>query len=494
MTHDLMSRADQSTPYGNVEYGDIGYQSDGKKRYPLDSEAHVRAAWSYINQSDNAGMYSAAQLDKVKARIKAAAGKFGIEIGDDEPGRAAFLDLFTRWNDMHSPAGSPTGGQFAAGGSSGGGSAAKPQGKKGHLAPAGKHQQAKGPAHQAKAPAHPGTPNLSYDPKANRGTGYGTPGGDKRVLQLQEDANRLKLTDAHGQPLKLDGKLGPRTTAAVKKLQAALGVKQDGVVTPGLLAQLHGMKSLPAPHRSALLDVCTRDFGFEFDTRSAGDGRTLEGYAAVFNKPARIRDVGGDFEEVIRPGAFTRSLQARTPILQWDHGKDPRVGTVPIGAIERLAEDSQGLHVRARLFDNEAVKPVQQAIEARAIKGMSFRFGVAKDGEQWTRRSGDLDLRDLTDLDTHELGPVAFPAYDHTSVSVRSLLDRFDLEERRALLRELAADERLAVDLTSLTGRSDARSDDGGDPGGEPECTTRTTPHLRQRLDQGALRARGILK
>ncbi len=493
MTHTLLSRADSSSPYGDVEYGDPGYQSDGKKRYPLDSEDHVRAAWSFINQKDNAGFYTAAQLDKVKQRIQSAADKLGIQIGDNEPGRAAFHELFARWNDMHSPAGSPTGGQFAAGGSSGG-SAAKSQAKKGHPAPAGKHQQAKTSAHQAKAPAHPGTPNLSYDPKTNRGVGYGTPGGDKRVHQLQGDLNRLGLTDAHGQPLKDDGKLGPRTTAAVKKLQSALGVKQDGVVTPGLLAQVHGLKALP-PHRSAsLLDVCTRDFGFEFDERSKGDGRTLEGYAAVFNKPARIRDVGGDFEEVIRPGAFTRSLAARTPILQWDHGKDPRVGTVPIGAIEHLAEDSQGLHVRARLFDNQVVEPVRQAIEAKAVKGMSFRFGVAKDGEQWTRRSGDIDLRDLTDVDTHELGPVAFPAYDHTSVSVRSLLDRFDLEERRALLRELAADERLAVDLSDLTGRSVERIDDGGDPGAEPEPSTTSTPHLRQRLDEGALRARGILK
>jgi HK97 family phage prohead protease len=562
MTHALVSRADQSQPYGNVDYADPGYQSDGKKRYPLDSEPHVRAAWSYINQKDNAGFYTSAQLDKVKQRIQAAADKLGIQIGDNEPGRAAFLDLFSRWNDMHSPAGSPTGGQFAAGGSSGG-SAAKPQAKKGHPAPAGHHQQAKG--HQAKAPAHPGTPNLSYDPKTNRGTGYGTPGGDKRVRQFQEDANRLKLTDSQGKPLTLDGKLGPKTTAAVKKLQAALGVKQDGVVTPALLAQLHGLKALP-PHRSAsLLDVCTRDFGFEFDERSKGDGRTLEGYAAVFNKPARIRDIGGDFEEVIRPGAFTRSLQTRTPILQWDHGKDPRVGTVPIGSIEHLSEDSQGLHVRARLFDNQVVEPVRQAIEARAVKGMSFRFGVAKDGEQWTRRSGEIDLRDLTDLDTHELGPVAFPAYDHTSVSVRSMLAGLGPDEHRSLAREfaiyfnvpilraqsegdsdpaalaqavdVALDEAIAAmpadglspdvqkalafltaadtamdDLLAamgvedlpdpparsrpnyLTGRSVERIDDGGEPGAEPEPSTTRTPHLRQRLDEGALRARGILK
>ena len=39
-------------PYGSVEYADPGYQSDGVKRYPLDTEKHVRAALSYFGQPD----------------------------------------------------------------------------------------------------------------------------------------------------------------------------------------------------------------------------------------------------------------------------------------------------------------------------------------------------------------------------------------------------------------------------------------------------------
>lgn len=70
-------------PYGDVVYADPGYQKDGKKRYPLDTEAHVRAAWSYINQEKNAAAYSSADLAKVKAKVKAAAKKLGIEISED---------------------------------------------------------------------------------------------------------------------------------------------------------------------------------------------------------------------------------------------------------------------------------------------------------------------------------------------------------------------------------------------------------------------------
>lgn len=74
---------DGKKPYGDVEYADPGYQKDGKKRYPLDTEAHVRAAWSYVNQSKNAAAYSAADLAKVKAKIRAAAKKLKISISED---------------------------------------------------------------------------------------------------------------------------------------------------------------------------------------------------------------------------------------------------------------------------------------------------------------------------------------------------------------------------------------------------------------------------
>jgi hypothetical protein len=48
--------SDAKKPYGDVTYADPGYQKDGKKRYPLDTEAHCRAAWSYINMPKNASV------------------------------------------------------------------------------------------------------------------------------------------------------------------------------------------------------------------------------------------------------------------------------------------------------------------------------------------------------------------------------------------------------------------------------------------------------
>lgn len=225
---------------------------------------------------------------------------------------------------------------------------------------------------------------------------------------------------------------------------------------------------------------------FEFESRSTvGDGRTLEGYAAVFNQPTMIRDMIGDFEETILPGAFARTLERRTPVLQFDHGRDPRVGSVPIGAIEALNEDTHGLYVRARLFDNPVVEPVRQAIEGRAITGMSFRFSVPEGGDTWTTGDDGVDRRAISDTDTRELGPVVFPAYEPTSVGVRSLLAQFDVDERRALIRELAEELR---NYTDLTGASDARSTDRG------VSPQRATPTINQRRDHDALRMLGVIR
>jgi phage gp29-like protein len=59
-------------PYGDVDYADPGYQPDKKKRYPLDSEIHIRAAWSYIGEAKNQEPYTSGQVDSIKAKIVAA--------------------------------------------------------------------------------------------------------------------------------------------------------------------------------------------------------------------------------------------------------------------------------------------------------------------------------------------------------------------------------------------------------------------------------------
>jgi uncharacterized protein DUF6582 len=69
-------------PYGDVQYADPGYR-ENKKRYPIDTPDHIRAAWAYINVPKNAGFYTPEQVATIKGRIKAAAEKAGIEISGE---------------------------------------------------------------------------------------------------------------------------------------------------------------------------------------------------------------------------------------------------------------------------------------------------------------------------------------------------------------------------------------------------------------------------
>jgi phage head maturation protease len=89
-----------------ADFADPGYQADRKKRYPLDSEARIRAAWNYIHHPANQKSYSAAQFAQIRTRIVAAwkakidragppasrgAGKLA-KLGDDRVRLAALAD------------------------------------------------------------------------------------------------------------------------------------------------------------------------------------------------------------------------------------------------------------------------------------------------------------------------------------------------------------------------------------------------------------------
>ena len=181
----------------------------------------------------------------------------------------------------------------------------------------------------------------------------------------------------------------------------------------------------------------------------AGDGLTLDGYAAVFNRETIIDSWEGRFKEKIAPGAMKKSFRENPPVIQFDHGRHPMVGSIPIAAVETCREEVDaerapegGAHIIARLHDNWLIAPVRDAIASEAINGMSFRFGVVK--EEWRDHTGklitdeetlrellhrtwyedvpdeELLLRTLKELKVPELGPVVWPAYGETSVGVRS--------------------------------------------------------------------------
>ena len=104
------------------------------------------------------------------------------------------------------------------------------------------------------------------------------------------------------------------------------------------------------------------------------------GYAAIFGRVDR----GGD---VIRAGAFARSLSKGTVPLLWQHD-----AARPIGRIEYLKEDRRGLRVIGRLVDRRAAA----LLKARAVSGLSFGYRVREAKGEGPRELIDLDLVEVS--------------------------------------------------------------------------------------------------
>jgi uncharacterized protein len=203
------------------------------------------------------------------------------------------------------------------------------------------------------------------------------------------------------------------------------------------------------------------------DRDGSNDGFNLNGYGAVFGQSTEINSWEGTFEEEIRKGAFKKTLRERQPVMQFDHGRHPLIGSIPIASIRELREDDEGLYTEARMSDNWLIEPVRMAIAEGNIKGMSFRFDVVR--EKWFDNAGKelrdpmeiADLlwspgdrgplkRELIELRLHELGPVVFPAYTQTTVGVRARevasLIRSNVDVRRKVQRGLATDATSILD------------------------------------------------
>jgi hypothetical protein len=55
-----------------VHFADPGFQPDGRKRYPIDTEQEIRTTWTHIIKTRNAKKYTADQLNRIKTAIVAA--------------------------------------------------------------------------------------------------------------------------------------------------------------------------------------------------------------------------------------------------------------------------------------------------------------------------------------------------------------------------------------------------------------------------------------
>lgn len=178
--------------------------------------------------------------------------------------------------------------------------------------------------------------------------------------------------------------------------------------------------------KSAIASAERLTFEAEVRAVATDDGSLrIGGYAAQFNKEA----TGLNFREMIAPGAFKRSLQSGDPVfLLVNHDTDQLPLASTQGGTLTLSEDEVGLRMEATLDpSNPRAAELASALTRGDVDKMSFAFSVAPGGD--TREEG---LRTLTDLNLFEVSVVTWPAYDASSVGMRSEdSDTDDLELRK---------------------------------------------------------------
>lgn len=201
-------------------------------------------------------------------------------------------------------------------------------------------------------------------------------------------------------------------------------------------------------------------------SRSHGDGRTVEAYAAVFDTPVEIKDQHGHYIEVIDRSAFNRTVSHgidRVGVYYHHgmtlHGTPSDVYSVPIGRALEIRPDGRGLRTVTRYNDGPDADRVLEAIRNNAIRGYSFKGRVFQSTPMRVPRvrpGNALPTVTRTELGLAEYGPTPTPAYEQAGIlAVRSAealatdLAALDDEQRAELLRILSTTPGDPVDASA---------------------------------------------
>lgn len=169
-------------------------------------------------------------------------------------------------------------------------------------------------------------------------------------------------------------------------------------------------------------------FPLQAEWRDSGDPdrpdeTTLRGHAAVWNSPSG--DLGG-FRELLEPHAFRDALRRSDARLLLNHDPHYVLARQASGTLE-LREDTEGLHVFARVDKGISwVNDLRRSMQRSDIDQMSFAFTLREGGDDWAVAEDGTVVRTIRAdgiQDLYDVSVVTYPAYEATSVNMRSVLD-----------------------------------------------------------------------
>lgn len=193
-----------------------------------------------------------------------------------------------------------------------------------------------------------------------------------------------------------------------------------------------GLELLKRRRGSMIRKVERRGLALEMRSMPDGTGGTdfaFTGYGATFDDPFEMWDPWGDpYTEVVRQGAFTRTLAAQpdVPFLIGHNDMGIPLARTRNGTMT-LSEDGHGLLVEARMDGSRSdVRNLASAVERGDLDEMSIGFVTM--GQDW---SPDWETRAMTDLELHR-GDVSAVALAANPATAGSSMVAFPADSLRA--------------------------------------------------------------
>lgn len=169
-----------------------------------------------------------------------------------------------------------------------------------------------------------------------------------------------------------------------------------------------------------------------------GKPKVIGGYIAKWDEPSLILcENGRRFVEVIRKGAFTKTIAEDDIHCLWNHGYGSVLGRNTSGTL-RLKEDDIGLYFENDPPDNSIGNDVWVMVKREDVTGCSF--GGIPTKENWIPQGDSTYMHEVLEWKLLEVTITPIPAYPSTEVSARSL-DKFidSLKEaEKPIMREHA--------------------------------------------------------
>lgn len=176
---------------------------------------------------------------------------------------------------------------------------------------------------------------------------------------------------------------------------------------------------------------------------TGSDALTFTGYACVTEIGYEAQDWLGSFTEVVRQGAFAKTLAENADVPFYLNHTGTTLARTKSGTM-RLAEDDTGLHTEASLDPaSPRVQELRSAMDRGDIDEMSFAFWVTR--QMW---SPDYDQRDILEVNLNkgDVSVVNYGANPNTAgaqLNARELaerLQRLPETERRELYQQLGSE------------------------------------------------------